>query len=534
MRLFFLLFAVYFVLVSGTTGCRSTSSTAQPKSRTLRFHDDSLSKQRANREIFTTASLRYSLRDYGSALAQLRALKLDAPDGAVELLYAKTYQSLVRLDSAELHARMATELLPENDEALLVLSQILISRQRFREAAICLQQAQSLNPRLSTLFSLAQCYEQLNDARAIGILRELSEQTDDLTVLFELAGIYERRGMSTEYVECMERIMNQFPAQSLPFQDYFESLLQTRKYQQALSLLENRTDFSAESKRDLRMRFAVRMYEDSAMAEATVLQRFVDLNIAVDSTNADVFELSGLLWLRSDDTVKALRDFLRCALLDSGSTAALRLSGYLVQQGKTSTAQNMLTQLSARLPQSAALAYYSGLTFSLTKASNTALRYLNRAIALDSTFEAAWLEAALMYDRLDAKAASDSCYERVLKINPNNAAAMNNLAYSYAERNVQLDRAEMLITDAMEIDSQNTNYLDTFGWVLYKKGDYQRAKEYLERAVRLSEPSSTLFEHLGDNYAKLGQRGSAVEAWKRALDLDSSKTYLRERLLNSK
>ncbi len=514
--------------------CKTVPQSSTASAKTLRFKDDSLSKARANRELFTLASVRYTLRDYISAIRQLRAMKLDDENGAVELLLAKCFQSLVRIDSAEYHVRKAVTLLEQEDEPLLILAQLLVSTHRFDEAAEAYEQALKRTPRASTQFALAQTYELIDDPRSISILKELVERTEDLTALFELAGVYEKRGMSAEYVQCMERIMTDFPAQSLPFQDYFESLLDTRNYSQALSVLETRNDFSQEIRREQRMRLAVRLYEDSSFAEPALLQRFVDhLNLS-DSSNADAYELTGMLWLKMDDTVRAEREFLKCASLDSGSTASLRVAGYLMQAQHAQCAQDFLCRLAAIRPNDAKIHYYCGLAFSYNSSFQSALRYLRRALQIDARSEEVWNEMAVVFEKMNDRRASDSCYRQSLSINPHNISALNNLAYSYAEQGLRLDEALLFSRETLEADSSNDSYLDTYGWILHKKGDFESATRYFLRATQLAPRSATLFEHLGDNYAKLGKRESAVEAWKRALELDSSRTHLQERLRNSK
>ncbi|MBL8000178.1 MAG: hypothetical protein JNL32_16265, partial [Candidatus Kapabacteria bacterium] len=42
--------------------------------------------------------------------------------------------------------------------------------------------------------------------------------------------------------------------------------------------------------------------------------------------------------------------------------------------------------------------------------------------------------------------------------------------------------------------------------------------------------SATLFEHLGDNYSKLGLTEKAKDAWRNALRLDESRMEVRKRL----
>jgi len=67
---------------------------------------------------------------------------------------------------------------------------------------------------------------------------------------------------------------------------------------------------------------------------------------------------------------------------------------------------------------------------------------------------------------------------------------------------------------------QSGAIVDSLGWAHYKLGEYQKAKENLEKAVVLSPSSATIIDHLGDVYWKLGRKREAGFQWKRALEFD--------------
>lgn len=76
-------------------------------------------------------------------------------------------------------------------------------------------------------------------------------------------------------------------------------------------------------------------------------------------------------------------------------------------------------------------------------------------------------------------------YKRALKANPANYMAMNNIAYYYAECDTLLDEAESYILRALRHDTETPTTLDTYAWVLYKKGDYTRAREVIDKTLVL-------------------------------------------------
>jgi len=108
----------------------------------------------------------------------------------------------------------------------------------------------------------------------------------------------------------------------------------------------------------------------------------------------------------------------------------------------------------------------------------------------------------------------------LLKKKPDDATYNNDLGYIWADHDRNLDEAEKMIRKAVEAQPNNAAYLDSMAWVLFKKKEYQKAKEYMQKA--LQDPKSqdmTLFDHLGDIHLALGEKVDAVSAWKKAIDL---------------
>ena len=54
---------------------------------------------------------------------------------------------------------------------------------------------------------------------------------------------------------------------------------------------------------------------------------------------------------------------------------------------------------------------------------------------------------------------------------------------------------------AVQIDSANGAYLDTIGWIHYKLGNYELARDYILHALSLRENSAEVIEHMG-NYMR--------------------------------
>lgn len=107
--------------------------------------------------------------------------------------------------------------------------------------------------------------------------------------------------------------------------------------------------------------------------------------------------------------------------------------------------------------------------------------------------------------------------KRVIHEDPSHTSALNYLGYLYADRGENLDVAEQLVSRALELKPDDGYYLDSLGWVYFKKRDYDRAMEYLQRATQVSPNEGVILEHLGDVLLATGKKKEALEAYQKAL-----------------
>ena len=83
----------------------------------------------------------------------------------------------------------------------------------------------------------------------------------------------------------------------------------------------------------------------------------------------------------------------------------------------------------------------------------------------------------------------------------------------------------------IKAEPDNATYLDTYAWVLFMRGKYEEAKEYIDRMLATEEDHSNIvIEHAGDIYAKCGLTDEAVEFWKEALNDNPDNALLREKI----
>jgi tetratricopeptide (TPR) repeat protein len=129
---------------------------------------------------------------------------------------------------------------------------------------------------------------------------------------------------------------------------------------------------------------------------------------------------------------------------------------------------------------------------------------------------------------------------KLLKAHPESSTYNNDLGYVMADHDQNLDEAEKLVKKAIDLDKTervklkdkgliededdkaNPAYLDSMGWVLFKKKNYSEAKKYLIDATKSDDGKHVeIFDHLGDVHKALGEKAEAVAVWQKALDLEN-------------
>lgn len=115
----------------------------------------------------------------------------------------------------------------------------------------------------------------------------------------------------------------------------------------------------------------------------------------------------------------------------------------------------------------------------------------------------------------------DKAYEILsaqLKKKPASAGLNNDLGYILASHDRKLDEAERMIRKAVELEPENSSFLDSMAWVLYKEKKYKEAKEYMLKAVAQERGKNTeLMEHMGDIQIALGEKADAKKSYEAAL-----------------
>lgn len=189
-------------------------------------------------------------------------------------------------------------------------------------------------------------------------------------------------------------------------------------------------------------------------------------------------------------------------------------------------------------PTDAEVYYYAGLGYLKLQDYTKSLELLStgRDLVIENPELLSQFYSSLgsVYFKTDNWTECQNSFEQALIQNPDNATGLNNYAYYLALKKVQLDKALGIIQYAVSMQPNNAIYLDTFGFVLFQKKQYQNALVQLEIAVGIMQTDQEIWEHLGDTYFILGNEGKALECWNKALTLNPTHSKLKEKVNQKK
>ncbi len=202
------------------------------------------------------------------------------------------------------------------------------------------------------------------------------------------------------------------------------------------------------------------------------------------------------------------------------ATQALELSG------DTKGALEAITAAQELIPNNPLLRYQEGWVYYHSHQFDQAIERMEKLIADFPDPQARQIVRRAQYSLSNAYVLKgdlrkgEEILEAIYQESPEDTSVNNDLGYLYADQGKNLEQAESMIRKALAAEPDNGAYLDSLGWVLFKRGKYDEALPYLEKAVKNSPGAGdeTLWEHLGDVYDSLRQPAQALKAWKAALD----------------
>ncbi len=230
---------------------------------------------------------------------------------------------------------------------------------------------------------------------------------------------------------------------------------------------------------------------------------------------ARIYEVLG----RPDKAIKEIETYREKSKEPDTVEVLLKLARLYGLEENMAASVMLLKEASDKDPHNDRLLHALGLAYMSLNRDAEALDTIEKAIALNPKRDTYYFEKGALLERLNRYEDAIASMKQTLEINPNHSNAHNFIGYLYATRNVELDKALNHLERAISIQPRNGYFLDSLGWIYYKKGDMNQALTHIKRAMVYAEPDPVLYDHLGDVYFSMEKFFEARKAWKTSLAL---------------
>jgi tetratricopeptide (TPR) repeat protein len=183
--------------------------------------------------------------------------------------------------------------------------------------------------------------------------------------------------------------------------------------------------------------------------------------------------------------------------------------------------QKVLENLEADSREAGDLHLRIGETYRRKGDAEAAIASLSRASELLPDQPVVLGTLALVLDSCGRKAEAEQAYRATLRLDSDNAIAMNNLAFLLAERGEDLDHAWGFARRATELMPDDADMIDTAGWVQWKRQETDAAIGLFAKALGKDPGNDGYRQHLLLALAGKAERNAAMEELKGLLAGDS-------------
>jgi tetratricopeptide (TPR) repeat protein len=398
------------------------------------------------------------------------------------------------------------------DEEVLMRKQQIFSRQNNVDSiAAVMNQLINLDPKEGKYYALlAEIYDNnhLFDKAMQLYERGLHAVPGDITLQFGLAEHYRKSGDMVKY------------------NDYIKK-----------AIVNNNID--AETQLELLRTYLSVLKTDSerAIQGLPLMKQIVEQH----ANDAELHAVFGDLYILNNDPEHAMEQYKLSVAIDPSKFLVWDriLRGY--SEKKDADSLILYAHKVLRLfPNQAEAHYLYGIGLMNKKNYSEAINAISRAIDLQPEEDTATLSGMYailgdIYNTTKQYDLSDSAEEKALRLQPDNAVVLNNYAYYLSVRGDRMDEAEKMSKRSLELQPGMATYMDTYGWIMYKQHKYEKAKEYIEKAIA-ADPNidGTVWGHLGDITFKLGNVDKAVEYWEKAKEKNTEDPLIDKKIHDRK
>ncbi len=134
------------------------------------------------------------------------------------------------------------------------------------------------------------------------------------------------------------------------------------------------------------------------------------------------------------------------------------------------------------------------------------------------------------FERIGEYEKSDKDLLYALKLIPNNSYVLNYLAYSWLERDKNINKAILMLEKAYKENENDPYIIDSVGWGYFLIGKYKDAEKYMRRALELMPNDPIVNDHYGDILWKLNRKIQAQYFWNSVLKMNDAEKEMIEKI----
>lgn len=511
--------------------------------------------------------------NYEDALSNLEIAKILEPNNdAIYYELAISYNMIGEVDSAIVNLEKAVELSPINKYYRSLLGMLYINQQMFDKALTNQQQLvliDSLNINHQFQLALLQS-EQKNFDQAVSILNSLEEQlgyntrlaetrlrilieTNSLdNALAEVDGILNIETANPLYLLYRSEIHFKMGEDSTAFADIYEAIamdstfpqpqielyqryLEIGSYGDALEVLTSLyTNANVNPDEKVRLFYPLLFEQSIYNNYGEPLDQLIDTALSQHPDNIYVHELSFEHFIRRRKFPKARESLQILTLLDEENPARWEklISFDFSMQRKELVIYNSI-KASKQFPEQSIFYIFQALVLDELNDTENAIFVLSQGVVHVKVEDKSEMYGTLgdMNYKINNLSDAFTAYDKSLQYDPNNARILNNYSYYLSLTKKNLTKALEMSTKAVDLEPNNSTYIDTKGWVLFQMGEYEKAREVLRNAIAKSGSTSAVInEHYGDALYKTGNKENAYIYWMKAKEIGEGSDRLDEKL----
>ena len=136
----------------------------------------------------------------------------------------------------------------------------------------------------------------------------------------------------------------------------------------------------------------------------------------------------------------------------------------------------------------------------------------------------------MSYERLKLWEKSEDDLIQSLSLVPEEPYVLNYLAYSWLERNINLEKSMEMLEVAFNKKREDPYIIDSLGWGMYLTGRYEEAEKLLQKAVKLMPLDPIVNDHYADILWKLNKNLQANYFWNYVLNLETTENEMKDKI----